>query len=137
MADPTLLTTFYSFTLAIVIFLTTKFLDHNEKIREFLARNFDMWENNKETFENLKDGIYGQIWILIPILLAISLNLYLLVDTVFENWKTIGWKNYALIIFIFISILFIFGQSIINNLVTVHAGYKGNPEKWMKFGKKK
>ncbi|MBT4824531.1 hypothetical protein HN695_07440 [Candidatus Woesearchaeota archaeon] len=137
MADPTLLTTFYSFTLAIIIFLATKFLDHNEKIREFLASNFDKWEKDKETYENLKDGIYGQIWMMIPILFAIFLNLYLLVDTVFENWKSIGWKNYVLIIFIFISILLIFAQPIINNIVTVHAGYEGNPEKYMNFGKKK
>ena len=137
MADPTLLTTFYSFTLAIIIFLATKFLDQNEKIREFLTSNFDQWENDKETFENLKDGIYGQIWMMIPILLGILLNGYLLIDTVFSNWATIGWKNYTLIMFILLSILFMFAQPIINNLVVVHAGYKGNPQKWMNFGKKK
>src|SRR3989344_889642 len=135
MADPTLLTTFYSFTLAIIIFLATKFLDHNEKIREFLASNFDKWEKDKETYDNLKEGIYGQIWIMIPILFAIFLNLYLLVNTVFESWKSIGWENYVLIIFIFMSIVFIFAQPIINNLVTVHAGYEGNHEKYMNFGK--
>ncbi len=137
MAEPTLLTTFYSFTLAIIIFLATKYLDHNEKIREFLVKNFDKWEDDKETYKNLKDGIYGQIWILIPILLAISLNIYLLITTVFGNWKDLGWENYFLIGFISISILFIFGQTVVNNLVTVHAGYKGNPEEWMNFGKKK
>ena len=137
MVDPTLLTTFYSFTLAIIIFLSTKYLDHNEKIREILVKNFDKWEDDKETYDNLKDGIYGQIWILAPILLAISLNIYLLINTVFENWKSLGWENYFLIGFISISILFIFGQAVINNLVTVHAGYKGNPEEWMNFGKKR
>ena len=86
MADPTLLTTFYSFTLVIIIFLATKFLDQNEKIREFLTSNFDQWENDKETFENLKDGIYGQIWMMIPILLGVILNGYLLIDTVFNRF---------------------------------------------------
>jgi hypothetical protein len=90
MADPTLLTTFYSFTLAIIIFLATKYLDHNEKIREFLVKNFDKWEEDKETYGNLKDGIYGQIWILIPILFAIALNIYLLVKTVFDNRGNLG-----------------------------------------------
>lgn len=137
MTDATLLTTFYSFTLAIVIFLASKFLDHNEKIREFLAKNFDKWENDKETFETLKDGIYGQIWMMIPILFGILLNGYLLVDTVFSNWKMIGWKNYILIVLILLSVLFMFAQSIINNLVAVHAGYKGNPEKYINWGKKK
>jgi hypothetical protein len=137
MTDATLLTTFYSFTLAIIIFLATKYLEHNEKIREFLAKNFDKWEGDKDTYQNLKDGVYGQIWILIPILFAIGLNLFLLIDTVFDNWNTIGWKNYTLVIFIAISILFIFGQAVINNIVIVHAGYKGNPDEWMNFGKKK
>jgi len=120
-----------------IIFLATKFLEHNDKIREFLTKNFDKWENDKETFKNLKDGIYGQIWMMIPILFGILLNGYLLTDTVFSNWKTIGWKNYTLIILILLSVLFMFAQPIINNLVVVHAGYKGNPEKYMNWGKKK
>ena len=137
MTDAMLLTTFYSFTLAILIFLASKYLDHNEKIREFLVKNFDKWENDKETFENLKEGTYAQIWMMIPILVGILLNGYLLVDTVFSNWKMIGWENYILIILILLSVLLMFAQPMINNLVVVHAGYKGNPEKYINLGKKR
>lgn len=125
MAEASILATYYSFILAILVFLATKYLQTLENIRTMIVNNFGIIEKNKQHYDALKGGMRYQIFIGSALVLGIMIDSYLLINSVFPNFA-IPSIDLFLIILVGLCVFLIFVEQIVNISKITDVAYKGN-----------
>ncbi|MBN2331380.1 MAG: hypothetical protein JXC85_06200 [Candidatus Aenigmarchaeota archaeon] len=137
MAGAEVLATYYSFILAILIFLATKYLQTLENVRRIIVENFEHIEKNKQHYNALKSGMRYQIFIGSILVLGIIIDSYLLINVVFPG-LVISLGDIFLIILVALSVFLIFAEQIVNISKITDVAYEGNvDEEFDKVTKKK
>lgn len=120
------LTTYYSFILAILIFIASKYLDSLDEIRKIILNGVEEIKDNKMNYNGIEIGMRWKIFEGFVIFSGILLDFLLLLNSVFSLGLIIPYGNIILVILILISIILVFIQPIINNLAIAKMAYKGN-----------
>lgn len=124
MVEITALTTFYSFVLAILIFLASKYLETLESVRKLVVNDLEDIKGNKQHYRILKGGMYYKIFIGILIVSGIGIDLYLLINTIFPNF-IIPPVDLILIGIVTLSIMSTFIEQILNIMKSIDVAYEG------------
>lgn len=124
MVEITALTTFYSFLLAILIFLASKYLETLESVRKLVVNNIEHIKGVEQHYKILRGGMHYKIFIGILIVSGIGIDSYLLINTIFPNF-IIPLLDLILIVIVALSIILIFLEQIVNIMKIIDVAYKG------------
>lgn len=124
MAEIAALTTFYSFILAILIFLASKYLETLESVRKLVVNNAEHIKGDKQHYTILKGGMCYKIFIGILVISGIGIDSYLLINTIFPNF-IIPFLDLILIGIVTLSTILIFLEKIVNIMKSIDVAYEG------------
>ena len=118
------LTTYYSFMLAILIFLASKYLDTLESVRKLVVNNFEHIKGDKQHYDLLKTWMKYNIFVGLLIVSGVVIDSYLLINSVFPN-LAIPSLDLALITIVGLAIVLIFLEQIVNIMKIINVAYEG------------